>query len=74
MDEYKKSVYDCYLQDIGNTRQHEKSLSFVSLNLECYMVEGTACIFGVVLLEQRNDVDLIEIINCYLRTVDFLLS
>lgn len=38
------------------------------------MVEGTACIFGVVLSVQRNDVDLIEIINCYLKTVDFLLS
>lgn len=72
-DDYKKSVYDCYLQDTGNTRQNEKSLSFVSLNLGCYMVEGTDSMFGVVLPLQRNDVGLIEIINFYLKTVDFLL-
>lgn len=38
------------------------------------MVKGTACIFGAVLSMQRNDVDLIEITNCCLKTVDFLLS
>lgn len=34
MDEYKKIVYDFYLQGTGNTRQDEK-LSFVNINLEC---------------------------------------
>lgn len=37
------------------------------------MVEGTDSVFGVVLPVQRNDVGLIEIINFYLKTVDFLL-
>ena len=73
MDEYKKSVYNCYLQDIGNRRDNEKRLSFVSTNLGYYVVKGMACIFGVVLSAQRNDVSLIELINCFLRTVDFLL-
>lgn len=72
-DDYKKSVYDCYLQDTGNTRQNEKSLPFVSINLGCYMVEGTDSVFGVVLPVQRNDVDLIEIINFYLKT-GFLIT
>jgi len=49
-------------------------LSFVNLNLGRYVVEGTACIFGAILSVQRNGVDLIEIINCNLRTVDFVLS
>lgn len=49
-------------------------LSFVNLNLGQYVVEGTAYIFGVVLSAQRNDVNLTETINCFLRTVDFLLS
>lgn len=57
-----------------NRRQNEKMLSFVNLNLGRYVVEGTAYIFGVVLSAQRNDVNLIETINCFLRTVDFLLS
>lgn len=75
-DEYKKIVYDCYLQELGNTRQNEERLSFVSLNLcVCVSHGGELCLaFGVMLFVQRNDVDLIEVINCHLKTVGFLLS
>lgn len=35
----------------------EEIVVFVSLNPGCYMVEGTACMFGVVVSVQRNDVN-----------------
>lgn len=47
---------DCY-RVFKYEAEWEEIVIFVSLNPGCYMVEGTACMFGVVLSGRRDDVN-----------------